>query len=592
MDPNSSAMPQTLGEAMMPGPGLLPQVSAAYQRDPRRALVDALTQQFRESMQTPTRTGFAGAMKALQGVIGAGASGMLSSQYADANTKAQGDLHDAIAAMNGVPASTGPDGSAVAAQPPDIGHAMDILSRNPLLASTAMDTSLGMAMAQARARTELVNKLAEQHLMLDPSGRVVPMPGAADATRALSGATSQGTTEGKIAAETAPGAVTGEATRAGAVAGATKTAEIGAETAPGAIAGQANKAGAIAGATKKAEIAADTSPDAIRGQANKAGAIKGAESKYETVDVRPGGAVLPKSAVLGTGTTQPPVPAPAAGSAPVPAAAPPAPAPLQPATPPAAPGGAPGAPPTAPLPGGVRQLPGGGVQVPNPSIVEPLIRSDTEELKGDRENAIKGQQDIANIKMIQDFLPKVQTGFSAETRLEGARILKAIGVPDQSIRSYLDTDVASGQILQKKFVELSSAAARTMGAREPGSVISMFAKAYPNLGTDPQAIKLQTNALLMDRRRAMDLANAKTDYLNESVNGYQSSGQYRGLKGFNEQFSQAHPPEHYLHASEAMSGAPQAWQSVTDPQQQDTVINLIPSGTTYLAPDGKMRVRP
>lgn len=232
-----------------------------------------------------------------------------------------------------------------------------------------------------------------------------------------------------------------------------------------------------------------------------------------------------------------------------------------------------------------------GAPLPNPAI-EPMVQADTEEVKADREKALAGQPDMANVRMIQDFLPKVQTGWGAETKLEGARILQGIGVPPDAIKDFLNTDVASGQILQKKFVELSAAAARTMGAREPGSVISMFSKAYPNLGTVPQAVVLQTNALYMDRERQMDLANAKTQYLNQSVGGVQSTGKYRGLTGFNEQFNQTNPPEAYLGAAEAMSGRPEVWARAKSSDQQDQITRLMPPNTKYLAPDGKWHMTP
>jgi hypothetical protein len=233
-----------------------------------------------------------------------------------------------------------------------------------------------------------------------------------------------------------------------------------------------------------------------------------------------------------------------------------------------------------------------GKPLPNPAI-EPAVKADTEEVAKDREAALKGQQEMATIRAIQDFAPKVKTGWSADTKLEDARILKSMGVPDDQIKGFLNTDVAAGQILQKKFVELSAAAARNMGAREPGSVISMFAKAYPNLGTDPQAIQLQTNALYMDRLRSQHLAEQKTNYLNDSINGVQGTGQYRGLKGFNEAFNKSHPAEHYLHAAEAMSGMPEAW-SVKDPTNRipNVTIGFIPPGMKYLGPDGKMHIKP
>jgi hypothetical protein len=234
-----------------------------------------------------------------------------------------------------------------------------------------------------------------------------------------------------------------------------------------------------------------------------------------------------------------------------------------------------------------------GKPLPNPAI-EPAVKVDTEELSKDREKALAGQADMANVRLIQDFVPKVQTGWGAETKLEAARILKTIGVPQDVINKNIMTlpDVASGQILQKKFVELSAAAARTMGAREPGSVISMFAKSYPNLGTDPQAITLQTNALYMDRLRSQHLAEQKTNFLNDSINGVQGSGQYRGLRGFNEAFNRSNPAESYLHAAEAMSGATEPWKRVTTMSQRNAVIRLIPPGTAYMGPDNKMHVTP
>ena len=169
--------------------------------------------------------------------------------------------------------------------------------------------------------------------------------------------------------------------------------------------------------------------------------------------------------------------------------------------------------------------------------------------------------------------------------------MKAAGVSDANLQDFLSTDVASGQILNKKFLELSAGAARGMGAREPGSVISMFKDAYPSIGTDPQAVSLISNALYMDRARQNNLASQKTNFLNDLVNQYQQSGEYRGLRGFNEQFAKTDPPEFYLHAAEAMSGVNNGWKTVDDPAQQQAIIGLIPKGTPYMSPDGQMRMK-
>lgn len=349
------------------------------------------------------------------------------------------------------------------------------------------------------------------------------------------------------------------------------------------------RAGGVAAAENPALVARAGQTEAARNPAlvQRAGAVKAAEAPYEAggegVVHGPNGPVtIPITAATRAGMQPQPrdeqvISPPGAAGLHLPAA----------------PGGA-AAPAQQPASFAERFAPTGvtGAPLKNPAI-DPAVAADTKEVAADREKAIAGQQDMATVRMIQDFMPKVQTGWSAESKLEAARILKdGLGVSDDKIKDFLHTDVASGQILQKKFLELSSAAARTMGAREPGSVIQMFAKAYPSLGTDPQAVKLQTNALYMDRVRSQAMAREKTNYLNDSINGVQSSGQYRGLKGFNEAFDQAHPSERYLSASEAMSGVPAPWKRIKDPAEQNAVIDLIPSGTTYMSPDNKMRIKP
>jgi hypothetical protein len=329
----------------------------------------------------------------------------------------------------------------------------------------------------------------------------------------------------------------------------------------------------------------------------KAQAEASAKAPYEgggeiTVLSPNGPQVIPATAAT-RAAIQPNARPPGLSTPPSPTAAIPMPAP-KPATPNTDAGGAPSGPmlkdqSRVPAQGGIPGV--SGKPLPNAAI-EPAVKADTEELAKDREAAQKGQQDMATIRAIQDFAPKVKTGWSADTKLEGARIMKSMGVSDDGIKDFLDTNVAAGQILQKKFVELSAAAARTMGAREPGSVIAMFAKAYPNLGTDPAAIKLQTNALYMDRLRSQHLADEKTNYLNDSINGVQSTGQYRGFKGFNEAFNKSNPSESYLHAAEAMSGAGEPWGRVTTTAQRNAIIGLIPPGTKYLAPDSKTHVTP
>lgn len=371
--------------------------------------------------------------------------------------------------------------------------------------------------------------------------------------------------------------------------------------------------------THEGQLATDVSnnPNVTTANAAVKGAEAAAEAKgkspYETVETR-SGAVLPLTSIPGIGetagnsTTTP--------SPPAPMVQPQMPGPPGQQQPPPIPDLVPtgpgsdmyrrvqadmhgtGSPQTSEFGGGVRALPGGkGIMAPSQDTFKPLIEDDNKEVLADREKAIAGQQDMATVTAIRDFMPKVKTGWSAETKLEGGRILQAAGVDPKEIQNFTSIDPSSGQVLQKKFVELSAAAARSMGAREPGSVISMFAKAYPNLGTTDGAINLQSNALYMDRLRQQKMATDKTNYFNDSVNSLQQTGGYRGLKGFNEQFAKTDDPNDYLRAAESMSDAgaktPQwsQWGKITDPIAQHRIISLIPQGQQYLGPDNQTYVK-
>ena len=246
------------------------------------------------------------------------------------------------------------------------------------------------------------------------------------------------------------------------------------------------------------------------------------------------------------------------------------------------------------MPGAPRQV---GTPYISPTVEEglkTLSGADAKQVTEGRENAYSSYgKDLASIQMIQDFLPQVRTGWGAETRLQGASILQSLGVdPDKIKNSFLGIDPTAGQLLNKRFLELSAGAVRAMGAREPGSVINLFKNAYPSLESTPDTITLQTNAIAMDRLRATHEADAKAQYYRDSLSqNQQDPTQYRGLNGFDKQFNATNDPQQYLHAAEAMSMRPEAWKGSSSDQQQN-IYNLIPSGKHFIDGDGKERVKP
>jgi hypothetical protein len=65
------------------------------------------------------------------------------------------------------------------------------------------------------------------------------------------------------------------------------------------------------------------------------------------------------------------------------------------------------------------------------------------------------------------------------------------------------------------------------------TVIQLFNRAYPNLETTDQTIKLQTNAMAMDRLRSNHEADARANYYADSLSQNQTDPtKYRGLNGF------------------------------------------------------------
>jgi hypothetical protein len=131
------------------------------------------------------------------------------------------------------------------------------------------------------------------------------------------------------------------------------------------------------------------------------------------------------------------------------------------------------------------------------------------------------------------------------------------------------------------------------GSREAFGAMQMFRNAYPSIGTDPDAVRLQTNVLRMDNIRAQHLANAKTSYLQDSINNVQNTRKYRGLNGFNEDFAKRNSAELYVRAAEAMSGPHfNPWEKVKSTADRNAIVGLIPPGEQFYAPDqnGKMQL--
>lgn len=224
--------------------------------------------------------------------------------------------------------------------------------------------------------------------------------------------------------------------------------------------------------------------------------------------------------------------------------------------------------------------------------VETAVTADQERISKELTPMVdKANDQMATAQLIGDLLPRVATGWGAETKLEAARVMKGLGVSDDTVKNFLGTNAASGDVLQKQFLAQTAQAVRVMGAREPGSVISLFGKAYPNLATQPGAISLIENVLTMQGQRAHDQFALAQQHHSEQINGLSSGQPYVPLSKFESEFNTgAHSSVNYLKAAQALASDKVAWQGL-NPEQVNQVWSLIPVGKQYLAPDGTQMIK-
>ena len=234
-----------------------------------------------------------------------------------------------------------------------------------------------------------------------------------------------------------------------------------------------------------------------------------------------------------------------------------------------------------------------------------MAEADSKEVADTRSLAQKGNDTLATIQQIQNLQNQTKTGWSVTQQNQAAKMLIALGVPEDQVKSqFMGLNPAATDMMNKQFLTLSTEAVRGMGSREPGSVISLFGRAYPSVDSLPDTITSMMNAQKMDVIRKQEEAAAKSQYYNNSLNNRDENGQpltgYRGLHGFDTSFNKDHNPADYAHASAAISAvdapsfraATHSNLNALSDSQYNNVISHIPSGTRYMDRNGKLAIAP
>lgn len=237
--------------------------------------------------------------------------------------------------------------------------------------------------------------------------------------------------------------------------------------------------------------------------------------------------------------------------------------------------------PTVPLPVGMPQPQGGGTSVPltvgsprgqevTQNVTQSQADADTKAIADQQAQIMQGHNMLGTTATIRSTLPNVTTGQGADARLLSSQIGAAMGISPDSMQKYVGTNPVMGELLQKKLFELSTGAVRGMGAREPGSVMQMFQKNYPNMTSQNMTIDAMTRLLDMDQTYKEDEVNARRDYLNNDLATVKNGGSYQGLSGYT-------PPDPKLYQAAALAsgGLPYAnWSQGLSPQQQTQALRL------------------
>ena len=254
------------------------------------------------------------------------------------------------------------------------------------------------------------------------------------------------------------------------------------------------------------------------------------------------------------------------------------------------PGAPAGGPAGGPPPGPAQAPPGVSV----PSTV-PGAADVSKRLQDLQTNADQAQQEMNTVLNMRDIMTRgLATGWTAEWRANFARALNAVpGIDPDAVKSLAGIDPANADMFQKQALRLSTEGVRTLGAREPGSIVQMFTRAYPSLETQPGALDAMTNVLRQEQQRILDKRDFMVDALKQSpAGGYGPLGIQGAQLQAERNFDQTNPARNYLRSAYLMTGTrqggptsdwyKQAWTPDTYTKDAAGHITLTPTGRAML----------
>lgn len=217
-------------------------------------------------------------------------------------------------------------------------------------------------------------------------------------------------------------------------------------------------------------------------------------------------------------------------------------------------------------------------------VTKGQISKDQDVVTASLGSASAAQQQQANLIQMRNTGQEINTGSFGEAR-QGVQNYLATFAPEAAQKFI--SSVTLGKIDPSKagstqeFVKLAlQAASSAEKANNPGGglgITQVYQSAFPNLETQPSALKDMSNLFLINQQRTIDHANGQQQFQQDQQTQFgQPGGKYTPVQNFDSQFMKTNPPQLYVGAAAALNGKPYAaWSKGLTNEQQSAALRTI-----------------
>lgn len=225
------------------------------------------------------------------------------------------------------------------------------------------------------------------------------------------------------------------------------------------------------------------------------------------------------------------------------------------------------------------------------------------------DHALAGAQQAAqqqtNLHQLRDLGTEINAGSYGEMR-QGVQNYLETFAPDFAKKfvsaltaGKIDpSKAAATQEFVKIALQTASQAEKANNPQGGLGITQVYQSAFPNLETQPSAIRDMSNLFLINQQRTIDHAQGQQAFLDNQRQEFARSGQYRSAQSFDSDFLKTNSPGVYVGAAAALNNKPyEVWSKGLSEDQQKEALGVLwradPSaaviihGKRYTAPAGQ-----